>query len=416
MLLWLLEPLVPIFRGFNLVRYVTFRAAFAAVLAFLIVIVCGPGVIAWLRGKKLHGCANHDSARLEELRAAKQDIPTMGGILILGGVLVSVLLLGRLDNVYVVLVLFAFLAFGLLGALDDWAKLTVPGRKGMSAKRKLFGQLGIAAAALVVLYAQASGQPGRPALRGPALRASPYLQTAEVAKAGDLPAPLPSRPGTAPIGPTEVAAPSQDHRTDLQVPFFKHFCLDLGLLFLVFGALVIVGASNAVNLTDGLDGLATGCTAIAALTFALVAYLVGRADTSEYLYVFHVPGAAELTVVCAALGGAALGFLWFNGFPASVFMGDTGSLALGGTLGLVAVAARQELTLLVAGGVFVAEAGSVIVQRRYYRWSGGKRLFRCAPLHHHFQFQPIHEAKVTIRFWIAALILALVSLALFKLR
>jgi len=413
MLLWLLEPLIPYFRGFNLVRYVTFRAAFAAVLAFLIVIVCGPGVIAWLRARRLHGCGGHDSARLLELRASKQDVPTMGGVLVLAGVLVAVLLLGRLDNVYVVLVLFAFLAFGLLGALDDWRKLAVPGGKGLSERSKLFGQVGIAAAALVVLYAQAAGA-SRPLLRGPRLEASPYAQGAEVASAS--PAPLPLRPATGPIGPTDVAAPSQDHRTDLQVPFFKHFCLDLGLLFLLLGALVVVGSSNAVNLTDGLDGLAAGCTAIAALTFAVVTYLVGRADTSDYLYVFHVPGAAELTVVCAALGGAALGFLWFNGFPATVFLGDTGSLALGGTLGLVAVAARQELTLLVAGGVFVVEALSVILQRRFYRWTGGRRLFRCAPLHHHFEFQPMHEAKVTVRFWIVALVLALLSLALFKLR
>ena len=171
----------------------------------------------------------------------------------------------------------------------------------------------------------------------------------------------------APIAPTEVVHPASDHRTDLQIPFFKHFCLDLGLLFLVFGALVIVGASNAINLTDGLDGLATGCVAVTALTFGVVAYLVGRADTAEYLYVFHIPGAGELVVFCAALAGATLGFLWFNGFPATVFMGDTGSLALGGAIGLIAVATRQELTLFVAGGVFVAEAVSVILQRRYFK-------------------------------------------------
>jgi phospho-N-acetylmuramoyl-pentapeptide-transferase len=177
-----------------------------------------------------------------------------------------------------------------------------------------------------------------------------------------------------------------------------------------------VGASNAVNLTDGLDGLAAGCVAAAGITFAVVAYLVGRADAADYLYVFHIPGAGELTVFCGALVGACLGFLWFNAFPATVFMGDTGSLALGGGLGLVAVATRQELTLLVAGGVFVAEACSVILQRRWFRLTGGGRLFRCAPLHHHYQFQGHHEVKVTVRFWIASILLALFALALFKLR
>jgi phospho-N-acetylmuramoyl-pentapeptide-transferase len=227
--------------------------------------------------------------------------------------------------------------------------------------------------------------------------------------------PVPSRERE-PIEPTEVLHPASDHRTDLQIPFFKHFCLDLGLLFLVFGALVVVGSSNAINLTDGLDGLATGCVAVTALTFAVVAYVVGRADMSDYLYVFHIPGAAELTVFCAALAGATLGFLWFNAFPATVFMGDTGSLALGGGLGLVAVATRQEFTLLVAGGVFVVEVLSVIAQRRFYRATGGSRLFLCAPLHHHYQFRGLHEVKVTVRFWIVSVLCALFALALFKLR
>jgi phospho-N-acetylmuramoyl-pentapeptide-transferase len=409
MLYWIFVPLEPWFQGFNLFRYISFRAAFAAILSFLVVIVCAPGVVAWLRSRRLHGCADHDSKTLERKREGKQGVPTMGGLVILLAVGVATLLLGRLDNLYVLVTLLAFLAFGALGALDDWAKLRRTGAPGMSARGKLLGQGAIAAAALLVWYLHAGAPDAGSLLRAPSVEPSPY-------RAGTHAAEVASARAAERIATTEVTNPRADHRTDLQVPFFKHFCLDLGLLFLLFGALVVVGSSNAVNLTDGLDGLATGCVAVAALTFALVAYLVGRADTADYLYVFHIPGAGELAVVCAALAGAALGFLWFNGFPATVFMGDTGSLALGGALGLVAVATRHELTLLLAGGVFVAEAFSVIAQRRYYKATGGSRIFLCAPLHHHFEFQGMHEAKVTVRFWIVAIVLALLALALLKLR
>ncbi len=406
MLYWIFIPLVSWFQGFNLFRYSTFRAAFAAILSFLIVIVCGPGVVAWLSQRKLAGCDGHDSVILEKKRAVKQDVPTMGGLLIVLSVVVSVLLFCRLDNVYVVVTLFAFVAFGALGAIDDWGKVT-GGRRGLGAKAKLAGQTSIAIAALLVWYLHASGT--QDVWRGPTVESSPWAPASAHVAMLDSAAP-------GPIGPTDVAHPRADHRTDLQVPFFKHFCVDLGILFLLFGLLVVVGSSNAVNLTDGLDGLATGCVAITALTFGVVAYLVGRADTSSYLYVFHIPGVSELTVFCAALGGAALGFLWFNGFPATVFMGDTGSLALGGSLGLIAVATRHELTLLVAGGIFVAEAVSVILQRRYFKFTNGKRLFRCAPLHHHYEFKGLHEVKVTVRFWIVSVLLALFALTLFKLR
>jgi len=435
-LYWLFIPLVSWFQGFNLFRYISFRAAFAAILSFFVVVVAGPGVLAWLRSRRLAGCADHDSLTLDQLREGKQAVPTMGGLLILMAVAGSTLLMARLDNIYVVVTLLAFLAFGVLGALDDWAKVTGRGRRGLSARAKLIGQTAIAVAALLVWYGNAARADAGGFARGPGMRPSPYRLHAKLAEAAppraaaadqeagdgdafgpDDAGPVSTAPiSTGPIGPTEIGHPAADHRTDLQVPFFKHFCLDLGLLFLVFGALVIVGASNAVNLTDGLDGLATGCVAAGALTFGVVAYLVGRADASSYLYVFHIPGAGELTVFCAALGGASLGFLGFNGFPASVFMGDTGSLALGGALGLVAVATRHELTLLVAGGVFVVEAVSVILQRRYFRATGGKRLFLCAPIHHHFQFKGEHEAKVTIRFWIVSILLALFALALLKMR
>jgi len=421
MLYWLLVPLSPYLEGLNLFRYISFRAVFAAILSFLVVLVCAPGLVEWLRAKKMHGCVDHDSKVLAQMRAKKQDVPTMGGLLILFSVLFSVLLFGRLDNVYVLVTLGAFLAFGALGAVDDWSKLNGHG-KGLTARQKIFGQLVIAGVALLIWY---GGAGGREFVRGPTLETSPYPRHAEVALIDfDRPPETTGRDSLDHSEPaerihiesTDVTAPAADHRTDLQLPFAKDFCLDLGLLFFVFGALVIVGSSNAVNLTDGLDGLATGCVAIAAVTFAVVAYLVGRADFSQYLFIFHIRGAAELAVICGSLAGASLGFLWFNGFPASVFMGDTGSLPLGGALGLVAVATRQEFTLFVAGGVFVAEALSVIAQRRYYRATGGRRLLKCAPLHHHYEFQGLHEAKVTLRFWICAVILALFALALFKLR
>jgi len=417
MLYWLLVPFASHLQGLNLFRYITFRAAFAAIFSFLVVLVCAPGLVDWLRARKLHGCVDHDSQELARMRARKQDVPTMGGLLILFAVLFATALFGRLDNIYVAVTLGAFALFGVLGAFDDWSKLNGRG-KGLTVKQKLGGQLAIAGIALAVWYAASAGGHYASLARGPSMEPSPYPRGAEVASV-EMPPPPPETPPSpkrVEIDPTDVTHPVANHRTDLQIPFLKHFCLDLGVLFLLFGALVVVGASNAVNLTHGLDGLATGCMAIAAITFAVVAYLAGRGDYAEYLFIFHIPGAGELTVLCGALAGASLGFLWFNGFPATVFMGDTGSLALGGALGLVAVATRHEFTLLVVGGIFVAEAVSVIAQRRYFRATGGKRLFRCAPLHHHYEFQGLHEAKVTLRFWICAVILALFALALFKLR
>ncbi|MFQ5845930.1 MAG: phospho-N-acetylmuramoyl-pentapeptide-transferase, partial [Planctomycetota bacterium] len=335
MLYWLFDPLVTRFPGFYLFRFVSFRAAFAAILAFLVVVVCAPGVLCWLRERRIGERQKHDSETLADLHSGKEGVPTMGGLLVLLSVTVSILLLARLDNLYVVLVLLTFLALGALGAVDDWIKLRRPDRKGVSERHKLLGQFAVAGAAVLVLYVEASHGSGEPLLRGPSLEPTPYPDRIALADAGAS-----VRRETSPdlhLGPTDVGHPRADHRTDLQVPLFKHFCLDLGLLFLVLGAFVIVGTSNAVNLADGLDGLAAGCMAVAALTFGLVTYIVGRADTAEYLYVFNIPGAVELAVVCAALAGAGLGFLWFNGYPATVFMGDTGSLALGGTLGLVAV-------------------------------------------------------------------------------
>jgi phospho-N-acetylmuramoyl-pentapeptide-transferase len=456
----LFVPLEDAVSGFHIFRYVSFRAAFAAVLAFLVATVVGPGIVATLRARKIAGTALTGSGAVDERRLAKRDVPTMGGVILLAGVTLSSLLLARLDVLPVWVALVSFLAFGAIGAADDWRKLTVAGSPGMSERRKLALQVAVALAAMGVLYVDGSREDGRPLLRGPSVQPSPYarpwVRRHEVV-AGDTFASLAGRylgdearagevaaanhrtlePGAAfealPVGraveiPAPWPRPGVRHRTDLQVPFFKHVCVDLGLLFLPLAILVIVGASNAVNLTDGLDGLAIGCTATVAAALTVVAYVVSRHDFARDFHQFHVPDAAELAVVGAALGGGSLGFLWFNGWPGTVFMGDTGSLAIGGILGVLAVAVRHELTLFLAGGVFVAEALSVLWQRAWFKGTRraarrrgdpqatGKRWFRCAPLHHHFEQGGLHENKVTVRLWIVSVVCALLALATLKLR
>jgi phospho-N-acetylmuramoyl-pentapeptide-transferase len=459
MLYHLFVPLEDAVSGFRIFRYVTFRAGAAAVLAFLIATVVGPGIIAALRARRIAGAALTGSREVDERRLSKRDVPTMGGLIVLAGVGLSALLFARLDLVVTWVVLLSFLAFGALGAADDWRKLTVPGSPGMSERTKLLGQLAIAAAAISVVYVRGSAEDGLPWLRGPSVKPSPYEapwvkrhrveegETYESMAGTFLGDPkraheivaanrLSGADGTVlppPVGylvdlPAPWPRPGEHHRADLQVPFFKHVCVDLGLLFLPLAILVIVGASNAVNLTDGLDGLAIGCTATVALALTATAYVVGRFDFARDLYLFHVPEAGELAVMGAALGGGALGFLWFNGFPGTVFMGDTGSLAIGGMLGVLAVAIRHELTLFLAAGMFVAEALSVLWQRAWFKGTrraarrrgeekpAGRRWFRCAPLHHHYEQGGLHESKVTVRFWIVSVVCALVALASLKLR
>jgi phospho-N-acetylmuramoyl-pentapeptide-transferase len=419
----LFVPLEDAVSGFHIFRYVSFRAAFAAILAFLVATVVGPGVVATLRARKIAGTALTGSGAVDERRLAKRDVPTMGGVILLAGVALASLLFARWDVLHVWVVLASFLAFGAVGAADDWRKLTVPGSRGMSERTKLALQVAISLAAASVLYVRGSDEDGLPVVRGPAVEESPYarpwVRRHRVAP-GDTYASLARRylgdearaaevatanhrtlEGGAfealPVGreielPAPWPRPGDRHRADLQVPFFKHVCVDLGLLFLPLAVLVIVGASNAVNLTDGLDGLAIGCTATVAAALTVVAYVVSRHDFARDFHQFHVPEAAELAVVGAALGGGSLGFLWFNGYPGTVFMGDTGSLAIGGILGVLAVAIRHELTLFVAGGMFVAEALSVIWQRAWFKGTrraarrrgdpqpAGRRWFRCAPL------------------------------------
>jgi phospho-N-acetylmuramoyl-pentapeptide-transferase len=455
-----LESVFPAFRLFG---YISFRAAFAAILAFLVATYAGPGIVEWLRSKKVvSGFVPTGNPDVDAERLRKHPIPTMGGVILLIGVGLSSVLFVRFDAPYApytIATIVSFLAFGALGMLDDWKKLTKPKEGGLSERGKLVGQLAIAVAVIGLFYGLGNAEDGTPWLRGPSMKASPYPKTwvkehrveagedfpaiaerylgdrsrgAEIAesngfvsKDGALLAPVVNALVRV---PARWPDPKDHHRADLQIPLSKSFCLDLGLLLLPFAILVIVGASNAVNLTDGQDGLAIGCTASVVATLTAAAYLVGRVDFSRDLYLFHVPEAGELAIIGAALFGGSLGFLWFNGFPATVFMGDTGSLAIGGILGVLAVALRLEMTLLVAGGMFVAEALSVIWQRLWFKGTRraarrrgepnptGKRWFRCAPFHHHFVQGGLHENKVTVRFWIVSIICALFALALLKIR
>jgi phospho-N-acetylmuramoyl-pentapeptide-transferase len=371
MLHWLLAPVSPEGFGINVVRYISFRAACALLTAFAMCLYFGPWAIARLRaGQVREDTDKTGSQRLAEISKPKRGTPTMGGLFLCGAILVAFFSWTRLDNVYAVVGIGLLLGFALIGMADDWIKLREPGRKGLSARAKLVATLLVAGAVAVALCWSAwrTEQPELLRLYVPMLR-------------------------------------------DLWVPLGFWF----GLPFVVVAVLVLAGASHAVNLTDGMDGLASGLVAIAALAFAGITYVVGHHGFAEYLFVPHVPGSGEMAVLCCAVVGACMGFLWFNAPPAQVFMGDTGSLPLGGALGYAALVSRTELVLLVVGGVFVAEAVSVMVQVLHYRRTG-KRLLLCAPLHHHFQFQGLPEPRIVVRFWITGALLALLSLLLFKLR
>jgi phospho-N-acetylmuramoyl-pentapeptide-transferase len=355
------------FIGFNVFFYVTFRAIAAAVTAFLVTLIFGNFVIRQLIALKLGQPirAASEVHRLADLHGTKQGTPTMGGVLVIGAVLISSLLWARPDNRFVWLVLFSMLYLGALGFADDYLKVTKKKSDGISGRIKLLFQIALAAVITAVFLT------------------SPLL---------------------------EVQARA------LFVPFVKTpVVANMSWFTFVFFALVIVGASNAVNLTDGLDGLAIGCTITVALDYALLAYAAGNFRVAEYLQVPFYPFAAELTVVCAALVGAGLGFLWFNCYPAKVFMGDTGSLAIGGMIGVVAICCKQELLLIVVGGVFVIEAVSVILQVLSFKLTG-KRIFAMSPLHHHFELSGWKENTVIVRFWILSIIFALLGLATLKLR
>ena len=362
MLYNLLFPFADDFQIFNLFRYLTFRSGGALLTAILISFILGPKVINWLKAKQHRGQPIRDDGPQSHI-STKQGTPTMGGFLILLALGFGTLLWADLTNRYVWSVLLVTMGFGAIGFIDDYLKVSRHNTRGVPGKMKLLLQVIIA------------------------LGATYWI----------------------------VDVTSPDLATGLTIPFLKDVLIDLGWFYIPFGIVVMVGASNAVNLTDGLDGLAIVPVMIATTSFGLIAYLVGNAVFAEYLQIQSVPGAGELLVFCAALFGAGLGFLWFNAPPAMVFMGDTGSLAMGGALGAISVVTRHEIVLAIIGGLFVLETVSVIVQVASFKLTG-KRVFRMAPLHHHYEQKGWQEPTIVIRFWIIAVILALIGLASLKLR
>ena len=361
----------------NVFRYITFRTGGAIFTAFLFVMMFGPATIDLLRLKQGKGQPIREDG--PQTHYVKRGTPTMGGLMILSGVLVTTLLWAQLSNAYVWVVLLVMMTYGAIGFYDDFLKVTKRSSDGFGGRKRL--ALEIAVAAVATLLIMRIGTPG-------------------------------------PRNPLEWGfwtTLSSGFATSLAVPFFKGALIPFGLFFIFVGAFIITGAGNAVNLTDGLDGLAIVPVMIAAATFGLIAYLIGNVNFADYLKVHYVAGTGELAVLCGALIGAGLGFLWFNAPPAMIFMGDTGSLALGGGLGTIAVATKHEIVLAVVGGLFVLETMSVVIQVLSYKWTG-KRVFRMAPLHHHYEQKGWKESTVVIRFWIVAVLLALVGLATLKLR
>ncbi len=374
MLYNLLYPLSSEIAVFNVFRYITFRSVWALLTALIITIVVGPAFIRLLQRIKFGQYVHEDvKAHLQ-----KSGTPTMGGVLIAFSLVVSVLFWADLTNPHIWLILLVYLGFGSVGFLDDYLKVLRRNNKGLSARAKFIGQLVVSVVALLLLYY---------------VRQDIAASREVLADGGEL-----------------------VKFTQLVVPFFKRVVPDLGWFYFPFAAIVLIGSSNGVNLTDGLDGLAIGPTVVAGICFAVFIYVAGNAQISRYLQIAYVPGIGEVTVFCGALIGAGLGFLWYNAYPAQVFMGDVGSLSLGGALGFLAVLCKQELILLVVGGLFVAESLSVILQVGYFKLSGGKRIFRMAPLHHHFELKGIPESKIIIRFWITSILLGLATLSVLKLR
>ncbi|MEL6869343.1 MAG: phospho-N-acetylmuramoyl-pentapeptide-transferase [Pseudomonadota bacterium] len=360
MLLWLAEYLTQFESGFNVFSYLTMRAILGALTALIISFVIGPMMINRLTLRQIGQTVRDDGP---ESHLSKAGTPTMGGALILTAVAFSTLLWADLGNRFVWVVVLVMLTFGGIGFYDDWRKLVLRDSAGLAGRYKLFWQTLFALVAAIALFQTASG----------------------------------------------------DVETNLIFPFLKNVVLPLGILQVLFTTFVVVGFSNAVNLTDGLDGLAIMPTVLVGSALGIFAYVAGNVNFSDYLGVPYVPGAGEVLVFCAALGGAGLGFLWFNTYPAQVFMGDVGALALGAALGMVAVIVRQELVLVIMGGVFVVETLSVIIQVASFKLTG-KRVFRMAPLHHHYELKGWAEPKVIVRFWIITVILVLVGLASLKVR
>ncbi len=354
-----LYPLHTVFSSFNVFRYITFRTIFASITALLICLVLGRWFIEKLQKMQIDQQIREDGP---QTHLVKKGTPTMGGMLILFAVTVSTILWANLSVVYIWLVLLVTVGFGLIGFLDDYRKLAVRNSRGVPGKVRLAAEIIIALFVGVVLY---------------------------------------FKPGFS---------------AQVTIPFFKTVLPNLGWGYILLCVFIIVGAANAVNLTDGLDGLATGPAGICFVTYLLFAYFAGNIKVAHYLQIPYVPGAGELSVFCGAFMGAALGFLWFNAHPAEIFMGDVGSLSMGGALGTVAVITKQEILLAIVGGVFVMETFSVIFQVGYFKLTGGKRIFRMAPIHHHFELKGWAEPKVIVRFWIISILLALLAISTLKLR
>ncbi len=361
-MLYFLGQLGEQLAAFNVFRYITFRTAGAVVTALFFVFLFGPGMIALLRVKQGRGQPIREDGPAGHL-LTKKGTPTMGGLMILSGAVISTLLWSNLTNGYVWVVLFVTVGFGAIGFYDDYLKVKRMSHAGFGSKQRLLLEALIGGMAAFFISQLASGSYG----------------------------------------------------TSLLFPFVKDLAVNLGYFYILFGGFVVVAAGNSVNLTDGLDGLAIVPVMVAAACFGLIAYLVGSQNYADYLLLNSVPGTAELAVVCGALIGAGLGFLWFNAPPAQIFMGDTGSLALGGALGTIAVATKHEIVLAIIGGLFVLETVSVIVQVTSFRLTG-KRVFRMAPIHHHFEHLGWTESQVVIRFWIISFVLALIGLSSLKLR
>jgi phospho-N-acetylmuramoyl-pentapeptide-transferase len=360
MLYELLVPLAKYHIAFNVFRYITFRTAMATVTALVISFILGPWLINRLREMQ-HGGSSVREDTPERHQKTKAGTPTMGGIGILVAILVSTLLWANLRTRYVWVLVLATAGLGLIGLKDDWKKLKT--RKGISAREKFGAQILLVGLLMAWLYFW----------------------------------------------------PPDGFTTSVVIPFFKGWLLTFGWWWIPFAILVIVGSSNAVNLTDGLDGLAIGPIVTAGAAFAVIAYLTGNFRAAEYLRILNVKGTGELTIFCGALVGAALGFLWFNSYPAQVFMGDVGSLALGGSLGTLAVVTKSELLLPLIGGIYVVEAASVIIQVASFKMTG-RRVFKMAPLHHHYEIKGWAEPKIIVRFWIVSIMLALLALTTLKLR
>jgi phospho-N-acetylmuramoyl-pentapeptide-transferase len=360
MLYKLLFGLHNLFSPLNVFRYITFRTALAVITGMIFSLLIGPRVITWLKKISFTQQIRDDGP---QTHLKKSGTPTMGGIIIIIGILFTVLLWGDLENMYVWIMILSLVGYGGIGFLDDYLKVVRKNPKGLRACYKFGAQIALALLIGVVLY----------------------------------------------INP-------KDPYTDvLNIPFFKRWLFDLGWFYIPFSILVVVGASNAVNLTDGIDGLAVGLVGIALTANLILVYISGNARFAQYLSVLYLHGTGELTVICGAMLGASLGFLWFNSYPADVFMGDVGSLGLGGALGTLAVITKHEIVLALVGGIFVIETLSVVFQVASFKLTG-KRIFRMAPIHHHFELKGWHESKVIVRFWIIGIMLALLSLATLKLR